>query len=185
MQDERTGRRTLDVLWNVALAKGRVAGANTGRGRRRTEMRASAAATAGPAKTDAAGGEPAVRFAEGSPLNVTRLAGLKTTIIGTVGSGRDSDLQGLSRGDSQVWSELCDAALVEADRGDAHVRLALGGGAIVGAVVMGDQALSFPLQELVGGRADVSRAVAALEAPGAPVADIVTGLWDDWRAGRA
>lgn len=163
--DERTGHRTLDVLWNVALAKGRVAGANMARGA-------------------SAGGQP-VRFTEGSPVNVTRLAGLKTTIMGTVGSGRDSDLQGLSRGDSQVWSELRDAALVEAGRGDAHIRLALEGGVIVGAVVMGDQTLSFPLQELVGARADVSRAVADLEAPGASVADIVTRLWDDWRARRA
>lgn len=175
VQDEHTGRRTLDVLWNVALAKGRVAGANM----------AGASVTGADSPGADADGEQAARFAEGSPVNVTRLAGLKTTIIGTVGSGRDSDLQGLSRGDSQVWSELCDAALVEADRGDAHIRLALGGGAIVGAVVMGDQTLSFPLQELVGGRADVSRAVAALEAPAAPVADIITGLWADWTAGRA
>ena len=40
------------------------------------------------------------------PLNVTRLAGLNTTIIGTVGSGKDADLEGLSRGDSETWSEL-------------------------------------------------------------------------------
>ncbi|MEI8335018.1 MAG: FAD-dependent oxidoreductase, partial [Chloroflexota bacterium] len=65
--DEHTGRRTLDVLWNVALAKGRIAGRNMA-------------------------GEPVVKYGEGSPLNVTRLAGLKTTIIGTVGRGQDADL---------------------------------------------------------------------------------------------
>jgi NAD(P)H-nitrite reductase large subunit len=158
--DEHTGRRTLDVLWNVAIAKGRVAGRNMA-------------------------GEPVVKYGEGSPLNVTRLAGLKTTIIGTVGSGQDADLEGIARGDSQVWSELCDAALVEAQRGDAHIRLALGEGTIVGAVVMGDQTLSFPLQELIEARVDVRAVEEALEAPEAPIVEIVNGLWADWKAGLA
>ncbi len=158
--DAHTGRRTLDVLWNAAIAKGRVAGRNMA-------------------------GEPVIGFDEGSPLNVTRLAGLHTTIIGTVGSGPDADLEGLSRGDSQVWSELCEAAIVEAQRGDAHIRIALGAGTIVGAVVMGDQTLSFPLQELIEARVDVRGVEAALEAPEAPIVEIVNSLWRDWKAGRA
>ncbi len=36
------------------------------------------------------------------PSNVTRLAGLTTTIIGAVGKGRDEDVVGIARGDSEV-----------------------------------------------------------------------------------
>ncbi len=160
-KDPETGRRTLHVLWNTALRKGRVAGANM-----------AARPGAGPRT-----------YVQDIPLNVTRLAGLHTTIIGRVGSGADADLQGLSRGDSQTWSDLRDREVVEAQRGDAHIRLALDGRAIAGAVVMGDQTLSRALQELVEARADVSRAIPALEAPQAPIADIINGLWTDWMAG--
>ena len=82
--DPVTGRRTLEVLWHSAVHKGRVAGLNM--------------AT-----------EPVHAYEEGPSLNVTRLAGLNTTIIGAVGTGKDADLEGLSRGDSQTWSELGDA----------------------------------------------------------------------------
>ena len=156
----QTGHRTLDVLWNAAVAKGRLAGLNM--------------AT-----------EPTRVYDQGAPLNVTRLAGLRTTIIGTVGSGEDADLEGITRGDSQVWSELCSRALVEAQRGDAHIRLALGTDVIAGAVIMGDQSLSRPLQELIEARVDVSSIAAALEAPEAPIVELVNGLWERWRAGRA
>ncbi len=156
---DRSGHRTLQVLWNPALLKGRVAGLNM--------------AT-----------EPVHAFEQDEPINVTRLAGLHTTIIGLVGSGADADLEGLSRGDSEVWSELCDQAIVESERGDAHVRLTLGEHTIAGAVVMGDQTLSFPLQDLIEGHADVTNAVAALAAPGAPIVEIINGLWADWKAGR-
>jgi nitrite reductase (NADH) large subunit len=158
--DRHTGHRVLEVLWSSAVAKGRVAGLNM--------------AT-----------EPTHAYDQGPPLNVTRLAGLYTTIIGTVGSGDDSDLEGISRGDSQVWSELCSRAIVEAQRGDAHIRLALGDGIIVGAVVMGDQALSFPLQELIEGRVDVSAIVPALEASHAPIVELINDAWQNWRAGLA
>ena len=138
--DALTGRRTLEVLWNPALLKGRVAGLNM--------------AT-----------EPVQSYEQDASINVTRLAGLHTTIIGTVGSGTDADLEGLSRGDSQVWSELSDKAIVEAQRGDAHIRLALGEHTIAGAVVIGDQALSYPLQELIDKRVNATGILAALEAP--------------------
>ncbi len=69
--------------------------------------------------------EPVHVYDEGTPLNVTRLAGFKITIIGTVGSGKDSDLEGLARGDSETWRELGEAVMVESQSGDAHIRLAL------------------------------------------------------------
>ena len=74
--------------------------------------------------------------------------------------------------------------IVEAQLGDAHVRLALTPSTIVGAVVMGDQALSFPLQELIASHADVSGIAPRLTAPGAPIAEVIDGFWQDWKAQR-
>ncbi len=153
--DPISGRRTLEVLWDAAVAKGRIAGLNMA-------------------------AEPIHVYDRGVPLNITRLAGMKTTIIGTVGSGKDADLEGLSRGDSQTWSELADAALIETLSGSARIKLAAGDRAVVGAVVMGDQALSFPLQELIEARVDVRRIAASLAAPGAAVAPLIEAFWNDW-----
>ncbi len=150
--DPESGRGVLNVLWNVAVAKGTVAGLNMA-----TEARHV--------------------YAEDKPLNITRLAGLHTTIVGTVGNGGDADLQGLSRGDSQVWSELSEADVVEAERGEAHVRVALGERTIDGAVVMGDQALSLHLQELVEARVDLSATERVIETP---LADVICGVRGDW-----
>ena len=155
--DAHTGHRTLEVLWNPALLKGRVAGLNMA-------------------------AEPVHVYEQDASINVTRLAGLHTTIIGTVGSGTDADLEGLSRGDSQMWSELSDEATVEAQRGDAHVRLALGEHTIAGAVVIGDQTLSYPLQELIDARV---RATSVVATPEAPLVELINGLWTDWKAGLA
>jgi NAD(P)H-nitrite reductase large subunit len=154
-----TDRRTLEVLWHSAVMKGRTAGRNMA-------------------------GEPAETYQPGVPLNITRLAGLRTTIIGTVGKGVDTDLDGLQRGDSQTWSELGEATIVETRDDGARIRLALGARCIVGAVVIGDQTLSFPLQELIEERVDVSHAAAELAAPGTNVAGLVDGLWTQWTRTR-
>jgi len=158
--EDSTDRRTVEVLWSSAVAKGRVAAHNM--------VEASSRS-----------------YGDAAPLNVTRLAGSKITIIGTVGNGADSDLEGIARGDSETWRELGDAVTVESQDGVAHVRLALRTGTIAGAVVMGDQTLSFPLQELISGRADVRDVGAQLQVPGAPVADIVHAFWREWVTQRA
>jgi nitrite reductase (NADH) large subunit len=158
--DPVTGRGTVEVLWNSAVVKGRVAGHNMA-------------------------SEHVIAYDPGAPLNVTRLAGFKITIMGTVGTGKDSDVQGIVRGDSETWRESGDASVVETQIGDAHVRLALGERTIVGAVVMGDQALSFPLQELIAARADAPGLVADLKAPGAPVAELIERFWRDWKVSSA
>ena len=147
-----TGRRTLEVLWNSAVDKGRIAGLNM--------------AT-----------EPRYVYEAGVPLNVTRLAGHDVTIIGTVGHGKGGDLRGLSRGDSQIWAEAGEEAMVESQSGDDHIRLALSQRTIAGAVVMGDQEVSFPLQEMIGRRADVSDIWASLMEPAAQLAEIVRRFW--------
>jgi NAD(P)H-nitrite reductase large subunit len=152
-----TDRRTIEVLWSSAVAKGRIAGLNM-------------------ATT------PSRAYQEAPPLNVTRLAGFKITIIGTVGNGDDSDLEGIARGDSETWRDLGDAVTIESQGEDCNVRLELGRSTIVGAVVMGEQSLSFPLQELIETRADVSAILPHLTAPAASMATIIYDFWRDWKA---
>jgi NAD(P)H-nitrite reductase large subunit len=152
-----TDRHTIEVLWSSAVAKGRIAGLNM--------------AT-----------EPTHVYQEAPPLNVTRLAGFKITIIGTVGNGDDSDLEGIARGDSETWRELGDAVMIESQGEDCNVRLELGTSTILGAVVMGEQSLSFPLQELIEARTDVSAILPQLKAPAAPIAQIINDFWREWKS---
>ena len=85
--DPFSGKSVLDTLWGVAVTQGRIAGQNM------------------------AG--QAMPYHKAVPFNVTRLAGLTTTIIGTVGRGRDKDLLGIARGDSETWRQLPDALVAQ------------------------------------------------------------------------
>lgn len=129
--DPATGRRSVDALWSVANEQGRTAGRNMA-------------------------GDPAV-YQRPAPFNVTRIGGITTTVIGSVGTGaRDDDLVSLSRGDTFVWREqLADFATV-ATQGANRLRLVIGTDRIAGAVVMGDQALSRRLQHIVRAPIDIS-----------------------------
>ena len=95
-------------------------------------------------------------YRRAAPFNVTKIGGVTTTLIGAVGTGaREGDLVTLARGDSNAWRERLDAFAVASDAGANHLRLMLGDDRITGAVVMGDQALSRPLQHLVRERVDI------------------------------
>ena len=153
-------RFTLEILWSSAVAKGRVAGLNMS-------------------------GSPVHAYDRGAPLNVTRLAGLKVSIMGTVGGGRDPDMRSIARGDSETWRRSGDAAAVEWQAGDAHIRLVLGGTNILGAVVMGDQALSFPLEQLVTAGADVSAIRERLIQAHPSRSDLIQEFWANWKVSHA
>jgi NAD(P)H-nitrite reductase large subunit len=159
VREPATAKGVVEVLWNTAVRKGRIAGENM---------------ASGPART----------YRPDAPLNVTRLAGSKITIIGHVGTGEDSDVHGIMRGDSEQWRSKS-APMVEAELRDAHIRIVFDQRAIVGALVMGDQALSFPLQEMIVAHADTSSIVDDLAAPGAPIDAIVRNFHRDWRRHRA
>ncbi len=73
--DPRSGHSLLDSLWGTARDQGRVAGMNMA-GKRTAYVKTVAS-------------------------NITRLVGLATTIIGAVGKGRDADVIGMARGDSE------------------------------------------------------------------------------------
>ncbi len=154
--DPLSGRAVLDSLWNPARDQGYVAGMNM------------------------AGRKTA--YLKSPPFNVTRLAGLTTTIIGTVGHGLDKDVIGIARGDSETWRDLPDAIEAQSGFDINHMRLVIGGKTLIGAIVMGDQKLSWPLQKMIAGRADISPIREKLLIPDAPIADLIADFWVAWRA---
>lgn len=149
--DPVVGRSVLDSLWGPARQQGYAAGLNMA------------------GKTSA--------YVKASPFNVTRLAGLTTTIIGVVGGGHDEDLVGIARGDSETWRSLPDALVAQSGFDVNHLRLMVGEQRLLGAVVMGDQTLSYPLQKIVSERIDISSIREKLLAADARIGDVVVEFW--------
>jgi NADPH-dependent 2,4-dienoyl-CoA reductase/sulfur reductase-like enzyme len=153
--DPFSGKSVLDTLWGVAVAQGRVAGRNmTGQSE---------------------------AYHKSVPFNVTRLAGLTTTIIGTVGRGRDEDVRGIARGDSETWRQLPNSFAAQDVSDVNRLRLLVGEQKLLGALVMGDQTLSRPLYELVAHQADITPIREHLLHPSARLGDLVAGFWAEWR----
>lgn len=157
--DPRSGRTVMDSLWGTARDQGRIAGMNM------------------------AGRE--VEYLKSVPCNITRLTGLTTTIVGAVGTGRDADVVGIARGDSESWRELADAGVVRTASGVNRVRLLVGERSLIGAVVMGDQTLSLPLEKMIGGEVDISPIRSKLLAEGSAIASVISGYWEGWRKQHA
>ena len=149
--DPSTGKSIVDSLWMPARQQGHAAGLNM----------------AGQKKT----------YTKSAPFNVTRLAGLTTTIIGTVGRGRDGDLIGIARGDSETWRELPDAMVAQTGFEVNRLRLLIGEKTLLGAIVMGDQKLSFPLEKIISENMDITTIREKLLTPDAKVSDIVADFW--------
>jgi len=156
--DPFSDRQVLDTLWSTARHQGHVAGMNM------------------------AGAVLAYR--KQAPLNVTRLAGITMTIIGTVGHGTDPSLVGIARGDSESWRLLPDALVAECQTEVNRLRLMIGERHILGAVLMGDQTLSLALQDLVGQRVDISSERPRLLS-GPDLAETVLMVWKRWRISHA
>jgi nitrite reductase (NADH) large subunit len=153
--DPLSGHSALDSLWSPAREQGQVAGMNMA-GRK-------------------------MAYLKSPPFNVTRLAGLTTTIIGTVGHGQDVDVLGIARGDSETWRDLPDAIEAQSGFDINHMRLLIGEKTLIGAVLMGDQKLSWPLQKMIAGGADISPIREKLMVPEAPIADLIADFWVMWR----
>jgi nitrite reductase (NADH) large subunit len=153
--DPLLGHSALDSLWNPARDQGQVAGMNMA-GRK-------------------------MAYLKSPPFNVTRLAGLTTTIIGAVGRGHDEDIIGIARGDSETWRDLPDAIEAQSGFDVNHMRLLIGEKTLIGALLMGDQKLSWPLQKMIAGGADISPIREKLMVPEAPIADLIADFWVTWR----
>src|SRR5688572_3294848 len=151
--DPRSGRSIIDSLWGPAREQGYAAGLNM------------------------AGRQKA--YVKPVPFNVTRLAGITTTIIGNVGRGRDSDMVAIARGASESWRQLANALVAQTGFEVNRLRLLVGEKTLLGAIIMGDQTLSFPLETIISRNADISPIRERLLEPSARVGDIVAEFWDD------
>ena len=149
--DPFSGKSSLDSLWGPARDQGTTAGFNM----------------VGLNKA----------YLKVVPFNVTRLAGLTTTIIGTVGRGDDKDLPGIARGDSETWRELPDAIAAQVGFDVNRLRILVGDKTLLGAIVMGDQTLSRPIHHLIADQVDITPIRDQLLQPGAPLADILADFW--------
>ncbi len=149
--DPLTGRSVLDSLWTPAREQGYAAGLNMV-GQRKA-------------------------YIKSPPFNVTRLAGLTTTIIGAVGHGNDEDVLGIARGDSETWRQLPDAIVAQGGFDMNHVRILVGEKTLIGAVVMGDQTLSTPLQKIIAEKLDISAIHDRLLSKDVKIADVIVDYW--------
>ncbi len=153
--DPYSGSSVLDTLWPAARAQGDVAGQNM------------------------AG--MSVPYHKAVPLNVTRLAGLTTAIIGMVGCGPDDDVPGIVRGDSETWRHQPDSMMAQSYFEVNRLRLAVGERTLLGAVVMGDQTLSRPLYHLIAHQVDITHIREQLLKPGPHLADLLVDFWTTWK----
>jgi hypothetical protein len=116
-------------------------------------------------------------YIKAPPFNVTRLAGLTTTIIGTVGRGRDSDLIGIARGDSETWRQLPECIVAQTGFDVNRLRLLVGEKTLLGAIVMGDQKLSLPLERIISEKMDIFPIREKLLTSNAKISDILAEYW--------
>jgi NADPH-dependent 2,4-dienoyl-CoA reductase/sulfur reductase-like enzyme len=157
--DPATGQHRLDSLWWMAIESGSAAGQNM------------------------AGA--CVDYVRGIPFNVTSLAGLTTTILGRVGQALDdTDLVAIARGDSETWREQADGLVAESAATDSRVRLVVGPKHILGAVIMGEQALSRPLEALIREKVDATPILHRLAEKPQNAPALVMDLWNRWSGGK-
>jgi nitrite reductase (NADH) large subunit len=156
--DPLTGKKSLDMLWNPAREQGRTAGLNMA-------------------------GSSAV-YRRAVAVNVLRLGGVMTTIIGAVASGKDDSPLSIMRGSSETWQLLPNTIAVANGGGFNQLRLVLGERTITGALLMGEQTLSIPLQELVSGQVDITPIRTQLLHPGAALGELLLAFWLNYSSER-
>jgi len=160
--DRLSGEYLLDSLWRPAIEQGWIAGLNM------------------------AGGN--YSYEKKYPFNVTRLGGLITTIIGRVGkeileenkAKGDADVDGIMRGDSEVWRQQSLGIIAQTYQETNRIRLYVTPSFITGAVLMGDQTLSRPLQILIREQIDISPIRERLLSPHLSLVDTLSKFWEEY-----
>ena len=128
--DPRSGHSSVDNLWYPGKKQGRIAAMNM-TGQKQVYKRTVA-------------------------VNVLLLAGIMTTIIGAIGSGRDDGPVYTTRGSSETWQQLPNTIATETGTDVSHLRLMVGEQILLGALVMGDQKISHPLREMINAQVDIT-----------------------------
>ncbi len=187
--DPASGKYLLDSLWNSAREQGRAAARNmTGHAEPYRKppvfnvtrlagltvtIIGAVAPPSSPARLPPQGGLPG---GEGgnfpSPPGTRARQGR-----GVRGEGEsDPDLFGIARGDSETWRQVPDVIVAQGGFEVNRLRLMVGEKHLLGAIVMGDQKLSGPLQALIREKTDITPIRARLLAPNAPIADILASF---------
>jgi nitrite reductase (NADH) large subunit len=128
--DPRSGHSSVDNLWYPGRKQGRIAAMNMA-GQKQEYKRTVA-------------------------VNVLLLAGIMTTIIGAIGSGRDDGPVYTTRGSSETWQHLPNTIATETGTDVSHLRLMVGEQILLGALVMGDQKISRPLRDMINAQVDIT-----------------------------
>jgi NADPH-dependent 2,4-dienoyl-CoA reductase/sulfur reductase-like enzyme len=149
--DPRSGRSSIDNLWYPGRKQGRVAALNMG-GQKQIYQRTVA-------------------------INVLRLAGVMTTIIGSIGSGRDDGQVYTTRGSSETWQHLPNTIALESGSEVSRLRLMVGEHTLLGALVMGDQKISRPLREMINDHVDITPIRDQLLQSSAQMGQFVMDFW--------
>jgi NAD(P)H-nitrite reductase large subunit/ferredoxin len=165
--DRWTGQHKLDSLWPGAVASGRTAGANM-----------------------AGAGQP---YQKGSPFNAAQLFGTHLTAIGQLrtSSGEENPVEThfLTRGSSEVWTTETGRAYISAfdERPGSSVRLVMRvngrGTHLVGALLLGNQALADPLRDLIEHEVPVDSILSDIHAGGETAVHAIRRFWTNWREG--
>jgi NADPH-dependent 2,4-dienoyl-CoA reductase/sulfur reductase-like enzyme len=151
IHDPASGRSSIDNLWYPARRQGRIAAFNMA-GQREFYRRTIA-------------------------TNVLKLAGVMTTIIGAIGSGRDEGQAYTTRGSSETWQQLPNTIASESGTDVSHLRLIVGEQKLLGALVMGDQKISRPLRDLITAQVDITPIRKQLLQSSAQLGQFVMDYW--------
>jgi NADPH-dependent 2,4-dienoyl-CoA reductase/sulfur reductase-like enzyme len=155
--DPATGRSAIDNLWYPARKQGRIAAFNMA-GQQEVYRRTIA-------------------------TNVLRLAGVMTTIIGAIGSGRDEGQGYTSRGSSETWQQLPNTIAAESGTDVSHLRLVVGEQKLLGALVMGDQKISKPIRDMINAQVDITPIRKQLMQSSAKLGQFVMDYWIKTKGG--
>jgi NAD(P)H-nitrite reductase large subunit len=156
--DPNSGRYSIDNLWYPGRKQGRIAAFNM-TGQKESYRRTVA-------------------------TNVLLLAGVMTTIIGAIGSGRDEGQVYTTRGSSETWQQLPNTIASESGTDVSHMRLVIGEQKLLGALIMGDQKISRPLRDLINSQVDISPIRNQLMQPSARMGQSVIDFWLKTKGGR-
>ena len=89
----------------------------------------------------------------------------------------------MMRGSSETWMQLPNTLAVATDEDVNHVRLLVGERSLLGAVVMGDQTLSMPLQDLISKQMEIKSIRDHLLKSGASLGHLIMEFWYKTNAG--
>ena len=85
------------------------------------------------------------------------------------------------RGDSEVWRLQPDAVVAQSTGSENRLRLYMNADHLVGAVVMGDQSLSLPIQQLIMQQIDIRSIRQSLLTPKTDLYAILSDFWKEKR----